>query len=152
MTTPAPSVPLTYTHTSDERTMAALAHSSAILNFFTGFGGPIAALVLWLTQKDKSPWVAFHALQSLIFQTAVMLIAVLVVGVVWVAGFIISFATIGFGALVAVPFMILVFFGGFIIVGAAVFYCLYGAYQVYQDKDFRYLWVADWLQRNSTPH
>ncbi len=152
MATPASNVPITYVHTNDERTTAAMAHGSAILNLFTGFGGPIAALIIWLTQKDKSPWVAFHALQSLIFQTAVTLIAVLVVGVVWVVGFIISFVTIGFGAIVAVPFMILVFFGGFIIVGAGTFYCLYAAYQVYQDKEFRYLWVGDWLQRSSTPH
>jgi uncharacterized Tic20 family protein len=152
MTTSAPNVPLAYVHTPDERTMAALAHGSAVLNFFTGFGGPIAALIIWLTQKDKSPWVAFQALQSLVFQAAVMFIAVLAVGVVWVIGFIISFATIGFGAIVAVPFMILVFFGGFVIVGAGVFYCLYAAYQIYQDKDFRYLWVGDWLQRRSTPH
>jgi hypothetical protein len=48
--------------------------------------------------------------------------------------------------------MILVFFGGFVIVGAGVFYCLYAAYQIYQDKDFRYLWVGDWLQGSSTPH
>ncbi len=124
---------------------AALAHSLAILNFFTGIGGPIAALIIWLTQKEKSTWVGFQALQSLIFQSAVLVITGVVVGIVWVAGFIISFLTIGFGTFLAVPVMILVFFGGFVLVGAGTFYCLYGAYQVYQGKDFRYLWVGDWL-------
>ena len=52
--------------------MAALAHASALLNLFSGAGGLIAALVIWLTQKEKSAWVAFHALQALVFQAVVM--------------------------------------------------------------------------------
>ncbi len=134
-------------HSSDERTWAALAHGSALLNIFSGVGGLIAALVIWLTQRGKSAWVAFHGLQSLIFQVAVSVITVLVVAVVWVVGFVVSFATVGIGTIVAVPLMILVFFGGFVVVGAGVIYCLYGAYQVYQGREFRYLWIGDWLQR-----
>ncbi len=149
MVTQIPNPSLVIPHSPDERTTAALAHGSAILNFFTGFGGPIAALIIWLTQKDKNPWVGFHALQSLVFQAAVLLIAVVLVGGVWVVGFIVSFATIGIGTIVAVPVMILVFFAGFIIVGAGVFYSLYGAYQIYQGKEFYYLWIGDWIRRSS---
>jgi uncharacterized Tic20 family protein len=134
-------------HSSDERTWAALAHASALLSLFTGAGGLIAAAVIWLTQKDKSAWVAFHGLQSLVFQAAVVISTVLVVGVVWVLGFIFSFATIGFGALIAVPVMILVFFGGFAMIAAGLVCSLYGAYQIYQGREFRYLWIGDWLQR-----
>jgi uncharacterized Tic20 family protein len=139
--------PLVSPHSSDERTWAALAHASTLLSLFTGAGGLIAAAVIWLTQKDKSAWVAFHGLQSLIFQAAVMIVTVLVVGVVWVVGFVVSFATIGIGTIVAVPVMILVFFGGFAMVGAGTVYCLYGAYQVYQGREVRYLWIGDWVQR-----
>jgi uncharacterized Tic20 family protein len=137
------------THTSDERTTAGMAHGSAILNFFTGIGGPIAALIIWLTQKDKSPWVGFQALQSLIFQTIVMVIAIVVVGGVWVVGFGISFLSLGLGAILAVPVMILFFFAGYILVGAGVFYSLYGAYQVYQGKEFYYLWIGEWLKKKA---
>jgi len=132
--------------------MAMLAHGSALLNLFAGIGGLIAAFVIWMTQKEKSAWVAFHALQSLVFQAAVIIITVVVVGGVWVVGFAISFATIGIGTFVAVPVMIIVFFGGFVLVGAGVVYGLYGAYQVYQGREFRYLWVGDWLQRRSVGH
>ncbi len=59
--------------------MAALAHGSAVLNLFAGIGGLIAALVIWMTQKEKSAWVAFHALQSLVFQAVVLGGTVLVV-------------------------------------------------------------------------
>ena len=147
MTAQIPNTPFVPAHTSDERTMAMLAHGCAILNLFAGIGGLIAALVIWMTQKEKSAWVAFHALQSLIFQAAVIIITVVVVGGVWVVGFVISFATIGIGTVVAVPVMILVFFGGFAMVGAGTVYCLYGAYQVYQGWECRYLWIGDWVQR-----
>jgi uncharacterized protein len=148
MNTQSQNTPLVSPHSSDERTWATLAHAGALLNLFTGMGGPIAALVIWLTQKDKSAWVGFHGLQSLIFQAAVSIITVLVVGVVWVVGFVVSFATIGIGTIVAVPVMILVFFGGFAMVGGGTIYCLYGAYQVYNGREFRYLWVGDWVQRS----
>ena len=139
--------PFISTHTADERTMAALAHGSAVLNLFAGIGGLIAAFVIWMTQREKSAWVAFHALQSLVFQAIVLGGTVLVVALVWIVGFAVSFATIGFGTLVAVPVMILVFFVGFIIIGGVVVYGLYGAYQIYQGREFRYIWIGDWLAR-----
>jgi uncharacterized Tic20 family protein len=129
--------------------MAMLAHGSAILNLFTGLGGLIAVFVIWMTQKEKSAWVGFHALQSLVLQAAVLVITIVVVGGVWVVGFVVSFITIGFGTFVAVPVMILVFFGGFVLVGAGMIYGLYGAYQVYQGREFRYLWVGDWVSKRS---
>ena len=135
------------THSSDERSMAAVAHGSAVLNFFGGIGGLIAAFVIWMTQREKSAWVAFHALQSLVFQAIVLGGTVLVVVLVWIVGFAVSFATIGFGTLVAVPVMILVFFVGFIVIAGVVVYGLYGAYQIYQGREFRYLWIGDWLAR-----
>ena len=38
----------------DENTWAVLAHLSVFLNLFTGFLGPVAALVIWLMHKDRS--------------------------------------------------------------------------------------------------
>jgi uncharacterized Tic20 family protein len=147
MTAQAQNNPFVTPHSPDERTMAVLAHGSALLNIFTGAGGLIAAVVIWLIQREKSAWVAFHALQSLVFQAAVLVITVLVVGVVWVVGFIVSFVTIGFGTIVAVPVMILVFFGGFAMIAAGMVYSLYAAYQIYQGREFRYKWVGDWVHR-----
>ncbi len=149
MSAQIPKAPFVSSHSPDERNMAALAHGSALLNLFSGVGGPIAALVIWLTQREKSAWVAFQALQSLVFQASVIIITVLVVGVVWVVGFIISFATIGIGTIVAVPIMILVFFGGFAMIAAGMVYSLVGAYQIYQGREFRYKWIGDWLSRRS---
>ncbi len=55
--------------TSDERTLAALAHGSILLGVLTsGIGGIVAALVIWLVQRDRSRYVAFQALQATIYQ------------------------------------------------------------------------------------
>ena len=99
-------------HSSDERTWGSLSHASALLNLFGGVGGIIAALAIWLTQREKSAWVAFQALQALVFQATVLVITVVLVGVVWVVGFIVSFATIGIGTFVAVPVMMWPSLGG----------------------------------------
>src|SRR3712207_691313 len=52
----------------DERTRSILAHLSMFLNLITGFLGPVAALIIWLVCRDRSPRVAFHALQSMWYQ------------------------------------------------------------------------------------
>jgi uncharacterized Tic20 family protein len=136
-------------HSSDERTWAALAHASTLLNAATGMGGLIAAAVIWLTQKEKSAWVAFHGLQSLVFQAAQSLIVFLVVGAVWIVGFAFSFITIGIGTIVAVPVMIVVMFLGIAFMMGCLVYSLYGAYQVYEGREFRYIWIGDWVYQRS---
>ncbi len=49
---------------SEERVWAALAHGSALLFFF----GPILPVVVWFTQRKKSAYAAFHALQAMVYQ------------------------------------------------------------------------------------
>ena len=66
MSTPS-SVP--QTTSQDERVMAAIAHASAILPMW----GIIAAIVIWATQKNKSRFVHFQALQAAVYQVAVIL-------------------------------------------------------------------------------
>ena len=50
----------------DERIMAGLAHISAILPMM----GMVAPIVIWVTQKDKSKFVSFQALQAVSYQLA----------------------------------------------------------------------------------
>ena len=140
---PAPSA-----HSNDDRTLAALAHVSPILNFVLGgVGGLLAAGAIWLIYKDKSKWVAFHGMQSLVFQLAQLITVLIVVGVPWAIGFAFSFITLGFGALLAVPIMIVVMFIGLALLFAGLIYSLYGAYQIYEGREFKYKWVGDWVER-----
>ena len=60
---------------SEERTWAMLSHLSVLANLFTGFLGPVAALIIYLVYKDRSRYVAYQSLQSLIMQ-----------GVLWIGG------------------------------------------------------------------
>ena len=48
----------------DERILAALAHGSIIGSIF----GMIVPAIIWITQREKSHYVAFQSLQALVFQ------------------------------------------------------------------------------------
>ncbi|MBI3739181.1 MAG: DUF4870 domain-containing protein, partial [Chloroflexi bacterium] len=50
--------------TSDERLMAALAHGSVLLSFL----GPIGPILIWISQRRKSAYASFHALQAMGYQ------------------------------------------------------------------------------------
>jgi uncharacterized Tic20 family protein len=119
----------TATSPKDENTWSVLAHLSVFLNLLTGFLGPIGALVIWLMYKDRSPRVSFHALQSLWYQVAWMVI--LAIG--WTVAGILTVVLIGF---LLFPVMILLTVVPFVHMG-------YAAYKVSQGVDYRYPFVAD---------
>jgi uncharacterized Tic20 family protein len=113
----------------DENTWSVLAHLSVFLNLVTGFLGPVAALVIWLIYRDRSPRVSFHALQSLVYQVAWMVI--LAVG--WTVAAILTIVLIGF---LLFPVMMVLTVVPFAHMG-------YAAYKVNQGIDYRYPFVAD---------
>ena len=113
----------------DENTWTVLAHLSVFLNLLTGFLGPVAALVIWLMYKDRSPRVSFHALQSMWYQVAWLVI--LVVG--WTVTGILTIVLVGF---LLFPLMIVLTVVPLVHMG-------YAAYMVNQGVDYRYPFVAD---------
>ena len=118
--------------TRDGRTWTILAHLSMFLNLFTGFVGPIAALVIWLVYRDRSPRVAFHALQSMWYQVA----WVVVLGVGWAVTGLLTVVVVGF---LLIPVMAIVTVVPFVHAG-------YAAYQVSKGEDYRYAFVADVIE------
>jgi uncharacterized Tic20 family protein len=115
----------------DERTWSMVAHLSVLVWPVTGFL-PVAPLIIWLVYNDRSPRVGFHALQSLWYQ-----VAWLVLGTV--AGFLATifvFVTFGFGLLLVIPLAIVVGLVPFV-------HGCYAAYKVNQGVDYRYPFVAD---------
>ena len=119
----------TATSPGDENTWSALAHLSIFLNPFTIFLGPVAALVIWLAYRNRSPRVSFHALQSLWYQVAWM--GILFVG--WIFTHILMAVLIGFALF---PVMLLLTLVPFV-------HAAYAAYRVSQGVDYRYPWIAD---------
>src|SRR3712207_3020291 len=115
----------------DERTWSTLSHLSVLVWPITGFL-PVAPLIIWLVYNDRSQRVGFHALQSLGYQ-----VAWLVLGTV--AGFLATifvFLTLGFGLLLVVPLAIVLGLVPFV-------HGCYAAYKVNQGVDYRYPFVAD---------
>ena len=119
----------------DENTWSVLAHLSVFLNLFTGFLGPVAALVIWLVYKDRSPRVGFHALQSLWYQVAWLAIFIFA----GLLGVILTLVTLGLALLVLVPLAFLAPLFGLI----PFVHQIYAAYRVSRGEDYRYPVVAD---------
>lgn len=59
----------------EDRQMLLFAHLSQLLSLFTGFGGFIVPLVIWLTQKDKIEDMDVQGKQILNFQLTMFLAA-----------------------------------------------------------------------------
>lgn len=131
---------------NEERTWAMLAHLSVLTNLITGFLGPIAALVIYLMFRDRSRYVAYHALQSMIFQLIWWGGGVLI-GVMWAAVGILSALIVGI-VLIPIACIFTPIIGLMPI--AALVYGTVGGIQTLQGEDFRYWLVGDWVRGTLT--
>ncbi len=138
----------------DEEVMAALAHGSILLGVITsGFGGIVAALAIWLIEKEKSAYAAFQAFQALIYQVVTFVLTMLAWCcwfVVWMLMFLppllanpdayqeVPPAGMWIGLLLMVVPM------GFW--GLTILYGLWGAVRCLGGHDFRYAIVGRWLE------
>jgi|RhiMetdeSRZDD1v2_1073273.scaffolds.fasta_scaffold206707_2 uncharacterized Tic20 family protein len=130
--------------TEDERVLAALSHACIVANI-VNLVGMIATALIWTMQRDRSRFVRAHALQSLVYQGAVLLIGVFLT-LAWGLCIVLSLLPVFlkpelyqfssppssfwfalFGVVVPTGFVI-----------AAMIYGLYGAYQVYRGRPFYY--------------
>lgn len=145
-----------------EWTAAMLAHASALLTLILGVAGGVGALVgltvplaMYFGYREKSRFVAFHAMQSFVYQVAgVLLYAVFAavmavwVAIAWTVSGLLSAVLVG---LLLMPFaLLLTLLMAALLVGAPLAwlsYGLYAAYQVYQGRDFHYWLIGEWLER-----
>jgi uncharacterized Tic20 family protein len=79
----------------DEKLWGMLAHLLTLLGYVVVVGAYIAPLVIYLVYKDRSQFVAFHALQALFFHLLALAVAIALV--------LFSIVTLGCGILLAVP-------------------------------------------------
>lgn len=124
---------------SEERTWAMLAHLSVLLNLVTGFVGGLAAIVIYFVYKDRSRLVAYHAMQSFVFQA-----------ITWIGAGMLAGLFIGLGsafAILIVPLLCLIpGFLSLLLLPASLIYGIIGAVQVNNGEDFRYWQVGDWVR------
>jgi uncharacterized Tic20 family protein len=133
----------------DERTWGILAHLSTLVNLVTGFGGPIAALIIYLVYKDRSRLVAYHALQAMVFQLIWWFGGGVLIGLMWAIVGVLSALVIG---IVLIPVAVLITPVFALLPIGALLYGIIGAVQVSQQKDFKYWLVGDWLRGTLTGH
>jgi uncharacterized Tic20 family protein len=137
----------------DERTLAGLAHGSILLGLFTnGVGGILAALVIWLVQKEKSAYVAGQALQALVYQAVVFVVTMLAWccwGVLWMVVLFVPLFSNPTAWETAPPaglwvglILMLVPLG---IWGLTILYGLWGAVRCFGGHDFKYAIIGNWL-------
>ena len=143
-------------------TTAALAHTSVLLTVVLGVAGgigwlvgPAVALAIYFGYRDKSRFVAFHAMQSCIYQVAGVVLYVILgavlgacVAAAWSVSGALAVVLVG---LLLMPFALLLTLLMVLVLVCAPFvwlgYGLYAAYQVYQGRDFRYRLVGDFVER-----
>jgi len=139
----SPALPPAPLSASDERTWAMLAHLSIAANLFTGLLGPVIALGIYLFLKERSRYVAYHAMQSFVFQLIWWVGGGALIAAAWTISGILSAVLIGLlcmpiaCALGAIPL-------------AAVVYGVVGAVQCSSGKDFRYWLVGTWVRGTLT--
>jgi hypothetical protein len=131
----------------DERTWGMLSHLSVLLNLVTGFGGPIAALIIYLVYRDRSRFVAYHALQAMVFQLIWWFGGGVLIGLMWaivgaLSAILIGIVLIPVAACIT-PILMLMPVG-------ALIYGVVGAVQVSQGQDFKYWLAGDWVRGTLT--
>jgi uncharacterized protein len=124
---------------SDERTWAMLSHLSVLLNLVTGILGPVAAFIIYVVFKDRSRYVAYHSMQSFVFQLIWWVGAGALAGVVWAISGALTVVLIG---LILMPLACLIT----LLPVAALVYGVVGAIQTSQGQDFRYWLIGDWVR------
>lgn len=138
----------------DERVMAALAHVAAILPLM----GVIAPIIIWVTQREKSRYVAFQALQAVAYQLS-MIVAWMIGMGCYFCSFFAMFLSIPlasssgttppvntlFSLGFIIPFLVL----GLIFLGVFAFmvYGIVGAINAFQGKPFGYVFIGQRVER-----
>ena len=141
------------TISQDDKALAAMAHASILLGIITsGIGGIVAALVIWLVQKEKSAYVAYQALQALVYQGVVMVITIIAWccwGALWMLMLLPPLFANPEAYNYAPPpglwiglFLMVV---PFAIWGLTILYGLWGAVRCLGGHDFRYVIIGNWL-------
>jgi uncharacterized Tic20 family protein len=151
----AASQPQATSANKDDRIWVAIVHGSAFLVFF----GPIIAVILWFTHRKKSAYVAFQALQAMVYQslffwTWVLLIPLLVIVLMVIMVFVMALLIHDRGNGFLIGFLPQLVIWGTML-GTFLVYAgigLWGAISSLQGRDFRYPFFGDRLARHLEYH
>jgi len=141
----------TETKTTENRLLAALAHASV----FAQGVGILVGVVVYITQREKSRYAAFQALQAAVFQLINLIIALgmwMVWGVFYGLSMIPLIQQAGVNPDAAPPAIFWISLVSMVIPLAYMtvvgLYGLWGALRTWQGKNFRYLLLGSWLEKS----
>ncbi len=137
--------------TTDERLLAALSHA-AILFIGLGLAAPV---IIWATNREKSPYVRFQALQALGYQVFMSLVYILLTLVMTIVMFVLLFIMIGVAIaldnevlmILATFSQFLILFGLFAIMGLYILGGIIAGIFCLAGRPFRYPVYGPWLER-----
>ncbi len=128
--------------TSDEKLLAGLSHLSIIAFSI------IAPFIIWLIQRNKSQYVAFHALQSLFYHIGTTVVVVVLACCVGIFAGVMGAVAGGSSndglfvvGVLALSVVIL------LVVTAYYVYGIVGAVMAFQGKPFRYILAGGWAAK-----
>ena len=123
----------------DPALLSAISHASVLAFFLMGPLTVIIPLVIWLSERnrpERSELIEFHSRQAFFYQSALYLVTL-------AAGAVVAVLTLVIVGLLLIPFLILIFIAG-------VGYGVYGGIQVWQGRQFRYKYLTDYIEKNTT--
>jgi uncharacterized Tic20 family protein len=134
--------------TKDEKMLGLFCHLSLFL------GGIVLPIVFWATNKDKSKFVTFHALQSIWFHVVyivsiVVLVMIMVIGGIGMGAI---FGAAGKGASKTMPpvfvFLMVAVYGViFVIIMIAIIYAVYMGIKAYNGELKKYPVIGNMMYK-----
>ena len=135
----APSASVMPLSLTEERTWAMLAHLTVLINLFTGWLGIGAAFIIYLVYKDRSKYVAYQAMQSVILQAIAFVGGGLIIASAWIITILLSMILVG---LICIPFALIIS----LLPVAAIVYAIIAAVETNSGRDFKYWLIGDWVR------
>ena len=115
---------------SDDNIMGAIAY---LLGWLTG-------LIMYLMYKDKSKFVTFHGMQSIILSVVEIAVFMAVAIVIWIVGIILAVVTMGIGMIV-IPLGLLLIFVVYIAV------TVFLMYKAYKGEKYKLPYIGDMAEK-----
>jgi uncharacterized protein len=127
--------------TKDETTWAMIAHLTNLINLITGFLGPVFAIVIYFSFRDRSKYVSNQAMQSFVFQMVAVIFVGILAGIAWIVTGLLSVILVG---ICLIPFATLLT----IIPLASIVYSVYAAVQTASGNPFQYIVIGKWVKES----
>ena len=126
-------------YTKEETTWAMLAHLTNLINLVTGFLGPVIAIVIYFSFRDRSKYVSNQAMQSFVFQMIAVIFFGILAVIAWIVTGLLSMVLVG---ICLIPFAILIT----LVPLASMIYSIIAAVQTSAGKPFQYAVIGSWIK------